>query len=193
MGTTGRLLLAVGLAAAAASLVAAPPVSASTGATGPVHAVTATMKIHGFDTDVAKAHGYEIRTAPDGRQYSVKIGSSDTLTPDNTVEGDCGISYIYEYGIGNRAVELYTGFQINWPGYYFYWRVRLDDRGGSSYKTWSGAIPDFGGTVWQVDVVVGGLTRGGARASVLSPQSIAVLDNGGVCYSGGPYDDTTIT
>ena len=68
--------------------------------------------------------------------------------------------------------------------------MRLDDRGGSSYKNWHGF--SVGEPYWDIDVVVGGLSKGGARATVLSAPSLSHLSNGYVCYSGGPTDTTTI-
>ena len=56
--------------------------------------VTVPMTITGFNAAVAKAHGYVIRTDAQGREYSVKAGTPDAVSPDNTVYGNCGSSYI---------------------------------------------------------------------------------------------------
>src|SRR5206468_294222 len=118
-------------------------------------------------------------------------GSASTgVTPFNVVSGNCGFSYVYEYGIGNRAIELYTGYSVISDVIRWHWQVRLDDRGGSSYRNYSGGA-NLG--IWQVDQVIGGLTRGGARALVIPGQSWTLLDTGAICTSGGPFDDTTIT
>ncbi len=158
--------------------------------------VTARMHVVGFDAAVAAAHGYVIRTTPAGQQYAVKEGSSAvSVTPEDVSVGDCGISYVYEYGIGNRAVELYTGFSVEYEGVTAvvdgHWQVRLSDRGGTSFKNWN--VPATANGIWQVDQVVGGLTRGPAQAKVVSAASWALLANGAVCYSGGPSATTTIT
>jgi hypothetical protein len=185
----GKLATLVLASISTAALVAwATPAGA---ATAPVTTVTTDMHVIGFDAAVAAAHGYEIRTGADGRQYSVKKESADgTVNPLNVVSGNCGISYVYEYGIGNRAIELYTGYSVIRDVVRWHWQVRLDDRGGSSYRNYAGGV-NLG--IWQVDQVIGGLTRGGARATVMSGQSYTVLDTGAVCVSGAPFDDTTIT
>jgi hypothetical protein len=156
----------------------------------PAGAATTDMHVVGFDAAIAIANGYEVRTAPDGRQFPVTAGADLADTPLNVVGGNCGFSYVYEYGIGNRAVELYTGYSVIAPVYQWHWTVRLDDRGGSSYRHFDGG---FNWGIWQTDRVVGGLTRGGARATVIRGLSVAFLVNGWVCYSGGPYSDTYIT
>lgn len=186
--------VAVLLAAVGAAVSIPAQASAASVASAPtpqlLRSIATPMHVGGFDPAVARAHGYEVRTSPDGTQYPVKSGSSATVTPDNVVSGDCGFSYVYEYGIGNRAVELYTGYSVVSSVYQWYWQVRLDDRGGSSYRNWAGGANNG---IWQVDQVVGGLTRGGARATVISYNSVAFLDNGWICYSGGPFATTTIT
>jgi hypothetical protein len=192
-----RLVKLFASAACLATAVTITSAAASAGAaTAPhsatvVHEITAAMHVVGFNKKVAAEHGYVIRTAPDGRQYSVKKGSPVTVSPANVVTGPCGYSYIYEYGIGNRAIELYTGFSVILPEVGGSWRVRLSDRGGTSFKGY-GVSPSANG-IWQIDRVIGGLTRGPAQATVVSGSSFAILDNGEVCTSGGPTDFTTIT
>jgi hypothetical protein len=154
--------------------------------------VTEAMHVIGFNRQVAAAHGYEIRTAPDGTQYSVKTGSpAGTAIPRGVVEGPCGVSYVYEYGIGNRAVELYSGFSVILPEVGGHWQIRLSDRGGTSFKNYN--VAPSGNGIWQFNQVVGGLTKGPAQATVVGPASFTILDNGEVCYSGGPTATTTIT
>jgi hypothetical protein len=154
--------------------------------------VTEAMHVVAFDEQVAAAHGYEIRTAPDGTQYSVSKGSlAGTASPDGVVEGPCGVSYVYEYGIGNRAVELYSGFSVILPEVGGHWQIRLSDRGGTSFKNYN--VAPSGNGIWQFNQVVGGLTKGPAQATVVGAASFTILDNGAVCYSGGPTATTTIT
>lgn len=187
-------LLAAAICTAAAVIVA--PVAASAATSAPRAPadpqVTVTMMhVVGFDAKVAAAHGYVIRTGPDGKQYTAKQGSSATNVPHNVVGGNCGYSYVYEYGIGNRAIELYTGFSVIAPEVGGHWQVRLHDRGGTSFRNYN-VTPSANG-IWQIDQVIGGLTRGPAQAVVVGPASFTILDNGTVCYSGGPSDTTTIT
>jgi hypothetical protein len=85
--------------------------TAAAAATTPEPTVTTVTAMHviGFDRDVAKANGFEIRTGADNKEYAVAAGD---VSPANVVSGNCGFSYVYEYGIGNRAIELYTGFSV---------------------------------------------------------------------------------
>jgi hypothetical protein len=139
---------------------------------------------------VAAANGYQITSAADGTQSSVKIGGAPALaTPANVIDGNCGSSYVYEYGIGDKAIELYTGISVVLPVTTGHWQVRLSDRGGVGFRNYS--VPPNGG-IWQIDRVIGGLTPGPAQANVVTAASFVVLINGGVCYSGGPSDSTVI-
>jgi hypothetical protein len=106
------------LASKAAVLVAAVALgvlgsmSTAAAATHTGHRVYTTMHSVGFDASVAAAHGYEIRTTPDSKQYSVPKGASAVVTPHNVVGGDCGTSWVWEDGIGNLSVSLDTGFNV---------------------------------------------------------------------------------
>jgi hypothetical protein len=151
--------------------------------------VTVPMKIVGFDAAVARAHGYVIRTDSHGRTYSVKVGAAATATPDNTVYGNCGSSYLYEYAVGNHAVDIQTGFSVNTPAVAFWWRYWMHDLGGTSSHTFGGGL-DFRYS-WADDSRWGALTRGPASAWVDSG-SDAILDNGDVCSTAGPRDSTVI-
>jgi len=113
-----------------------------------------------------------------------------TVSPSNVVEGNCGFSYVYEYGVGNRSVELYTGYSVVSDVIAWSWQVRLDDRGGSSYKNWLGHT-NLG--TWQTVTIVSGLSIGPARATVIPANSYAILDTGVACMSLGPFATTTIT
>lgn len=189
----GRLARLTGLSTILVSVLlaaAAGGATAAAAATTPQPTITTVTAMHviGFDKTVAQANGYEIRTAGNGKEYAVAAGD---VSPANVVSGNCGFSYVYEYGIGNRAIELYTGFSVVRGAVDYSWRVQLDDRGGTSYRNYGGLLRNR--TTWQDDRVIGGLTRGPARAHVIPASSFAVLNNGAVCYSGGPSDTTTIT
>jgi hypothetical protein len=151
--------------------------------------VTVPMTITGFDAAVAKAHGYAIRTDAQGREFSVKAGAPAVATPDNTVYGNCGSSYMYEYGIGNHQVEIETGFNVSTPAVVVWWEYSMRDRGGTSSHTRGGGL-DFQRR-WADNERWGALTPGPASAWVNSG-SDAILDNGDVCTSAGPSDTTTI-
>jgi len=195
---TSMLVSVVGAAVVVAAGSLAPGPGAAMAATPssafvPVGIVRTEMHVVGFDAQAAAAHGYEIRTTLDGKQYSAKKTASATslaATPTSVIEGNCGLSYVYEYGIGNRAAELYTGYAVYQDVIYWRWQVRLDDRGGSSYRNYLGG-PNLGS--WQVDQVIGGLAPGGARAMVIPGNSWALLVNGAICTAGAASSSTTIT
>jgi hypothetical protein len=151
--------------------------------------VTAPMTITGFNAAVAKAHGYSIRTDAQGRQYSVKAGAADAVSPNNVIDGNCGSSYIYEYAVGNHAVDIQTGFNITTPAVAYWWKYWMRDGGGTSSHTHGGGLALR--TSWSDDERWGALTPGFATSWV-DTGSDAILDNGGVCTSGGPSASTTI-
>ncbi|WP_406635007.1 hypothetical protein [Amycolatopsis sp. WGS_07] len=172
------VLGAVGSLAAAAPAGAAP------------HRVETVMHIGRFDAAVAAAHGYEIRTYPNGTQYSVPKGAPAGLAPHNVVTGDCGRSWVWEDGIGNASVHLDTGFNVRTAVIGRSWTVTLDDNGGESTQGFSGGPS---GAYWDEGRNVGGLTRGPGYAVVKGGGgNFAILIDGGVCYSGGPSASTTI-
>lgn len=149
-------------------------------------------------TKVEKAASGEARvTLSDGNKITVservlehiKVDTHVAPTSVPIVYGNCGYSFVYEDAVGNRAVTLCTGFHVTTPAVDFSWTVQLDDRGGTSYRRYGHPIS---GQDWTDNRVIGGLTKGGARATVLTT-SFAVLGNGDICSSGGPWDNTTIT
>ncbi|MDQ2738465.1 MAG: hypothetical protein M3Y35_07605 [Actinomycetota bacterium] len=79
------------------------------------------MHVGGFDAAIARKNGYVVKTDSEGRQYSVKAGvRSSTVHPDGSVTSNCGTSYVNEYAIRNRAVELYTGYGVYGTVYHGY-------------------------------------------------------------------------
>jgi hypothetical protein len=151
--------------------------------------VTVPMTITGFDAAVAKAHGYTIRTNAQGQQYSVKAGAADAVSPNGVVDGNCGSSYIYEYAVGNHGVDIQTGFNIYTPAVAYYWKYWMRDGGGTSSHSHAGGLALR--TSWSDDERWGALTPGYATSWV-DTGSDAILDNGGVCTSGGPSASTDI-
>jgi hypothetical protein len=193
-GRKGGILITALTAGLIASVMMTFSGTAARAATVPQSVVKVGMHVVGFNAKIAAAHGYVIRRAADGQEYAVKKGIRPADNP--VVSGNCGVSYVYEYGIGNSAVELYTGYSVEYDGVTAViesgWRVQLDDRGGTSYKSWNPAGTPANG-IWQVDLVVGRLTKGGARATVNPGNSFVILANGAYCSSGGPWSSTTIT
>lgn len=193
---TGAVFAAATAVAALAQALPANAAPAHAQAASPaavrVVKVTVPMKIVGFDAAVAKAHGYAIRTDAQGRQYSVKAGAAANAAPDDRVYGNCGDSWLYEFAVGNHAVDLETGFDVNTPAVAYWWRYWMHDLGGTTSHTYAGGL-DFRNT-WDNGPAGqrwGALTPGPANAWVDSG-SDAILDNGDVCATAGPADSTTI-
>jgi ABC-type amino acid transport substrate-binding protein len=179
-------------AAAATALLAGGSAQAATPPGGAFHEtrIVVPMKVTGFDAAVAKAHGYEIRTDAQGRQYSVKIGSKATATPNNQIDGNCGSSYIYITGsAGPRTLSVDTGFNVIFPADSFYWRIWLTDNGGVSTHTWGGGL--FLDTGWEHKETYRGMTPGPAYGNV-DLNSDAILVDGEVCTTGGPWASALI-
>jgi hypothetical protein len=146
------------------------------------------MVVVGFDKGVAEKNGYEIRTDVAGNHYTVLAGSPPDAAPENFVSGNCGDSWLYEDGVGNLCVMLRTGFTVKGRAVSYFWRVLLADNGGISYQQWSGGL--LLRTDWRGERRVCGLTRGSADSWLVS--GYAVLSNGAICTSLGPYSYTTI-
>jgi hypothetical protein len=146
--------------------------------------LTAPLKAVGFDSKVAAANGYEIRMDSDGTPYSVKIGSTEGPSAENRLPGDCGRPHVYFTPIGNRKAVIDTGFDVTrGPAIDYSWVVTVTDSWGVSRKTW-------GGPLWFAYHWVGTHTftstgTGYAYADVTT--GIAILANGSICYSHGPW------
>lgn len=186
---TAGIALAVGLSAGTA--LAASPAGGSHAPRIPreIRVVTQ-MKVAGFDAQVAKAHGYQIRTDSAGRQYAVKIGAAPGATPDVTVGGDCGTSYMDYFAQGNRTVLMESGFHVPLTITDFSWTVFMLDNGGLSKHHW-GTVLLLPHLNWATSQLYAGMTPGPSSAWV-STDSYADLIDGERCYSAGPTDYTTI-
>ncbi|MEV7042320.1 hypothetical protein [Amycolatopsis sp. NPDC051061] len=187
---TAAIGAAVALSTAGVAYASTPDVA---GAQAPAtHRVHSTMRSVGFDAEVAAAHGYEVRTAPGGQQYSVPKGTAaGNVGVFNIVTGKCGSSWVYVSGIGNAQVQLDTGFSVYANVVSRQWRVGLSDNGGTSTQNFSGGAT---GAISAWTRIVGGLTRGPGSAFIRSNGSnFAILTDGNVCYSAGPSDSTTIS
>jgi hypothetical protein len=188
----GRTMALLGAIAVLVPLTASAASAAPSAKPAPAVAVKTTgMQIVGFDRAVAAAHGYEIKTAPDGREYSVKKGATATaaggISTQNIVYGNCGSSYLWYNAIGNSSNRIQTGFNLNQAATSYWWLVVMRDGGGQSSRNWAGGL--LLRTSWGVTSTVTGMTHGFSDAYV-STASSAILWNGGVCTSGGPSDFT---
>jgi hypothetical protein len=142
---------------------------------------TTLMKVTGYDPEVAKANGYEIRTDPQGRQYSVKVGTPTGMTPANEVSGNCGVSWIYEVAQGG-VIAIAVSFE---------WKYWMGDPGGVTSHTHSGPLSS---TDWHTPPDYWShLTAGSASSWVdTSGHAWAILNDGRVCVGGNASDHTTI-
>ena len=177
------------LASVLVAPVAAGAAPAGDDALGKTVHLVAPMKAVGFDAKVAAANGYEIRMASDGVPYSVKIGSTEGPTAQNRLPGECGWSHVYFTPIGNRKAVINTGFDVTpAPAVDFSWTVTVIDMWGVSNKGW-------GGPLWFRRSWVGTHTftsSGSGYATAQVTVGIAILSNGWICYSHGPWAGANI-
>lgn len=169
------------------------------------------MSLRGFDAAVARAHGFEIVTLPDGATASVPVEKAEaarsgeyrptegtipaegprdqsTLRGYGELPGECGVSYVELAPIGFSKAHLITGFEITASGavWDMNWNVRIHDNGGDSTQHYEMENGFPVGNGWQSYFRVLGLTVGWADATVEWYTSWAILTNGWLCYSMGP-------
>jgi len=152
------------------------------------------MTIVGFDAAVAKEHGFRIITMPDGRQAEVAnaVEGNAQVHPDGEVGGDCGISYVTIASGAPGSFSLLTGFHLNTWAIDYEWHVNVDET-DLNYEhdfSWGGPL-DFETRWYGRDSVVD-VPSGDYLAVVSDTSSLAILWDGGVCYSGGPESSTQV-
>lgn len=140
-------------AIALGTVLSVAPANAATSATPAIGTVvTAPMTFGGFNAARAASYGYVIRDAPNGYQYAVPVGtpagsmkgatplmkvgsstgivptsstaSAQAVTPDTTVTGDCGTSFVEWL----THKEFETGYTINGfdgPALHHTWNVAV--------------------------------------------------------------------
>lgn len=192
IGKKLRRLAVIGAAigACTASLAAGTATAATPQpATPHTQMMTMPMKVVGFNAAVAVAHGYQIKRAATGQEYSVKAGVADAVTPQNRINSGCGYAWIYVTGVQNVTVQVDTGFVVNAPATSFAWQFFLADNGGISNHSWGSGLNNQ--TAWHITQVYGGMTAGPVHGWV-TLASHATLYNGAVCGSGGPESYSTI-
>lgn len=159
-------ILVLGVAVGAAPAVAAPVAAAP----AQHHSVTmvSRMRLIGVDAAVAKAHGFSTQRA---------------VQPDNTVYGDCGSSYVTVTPVGNLHALIQTGFTVNENAVEYSWTVHVVDDYGVSDKHWSGGLAFR--TSWIGTNNFHSSGTGWVFVSVTS--GIAIMWNGDICFSEGPW------
>jgi hypothetical protein len=177
------------------------------------------MKIAGFDAAVAKAHGYEIVTLPDGSQASVPAAKASaakagTFIPKSGVlvkpstggvsanaygerVGECGYSWVQISPRGGGSAGLTTGMDLvldSGGPWDIHWNVSVKDRNGSSTQSYSEYDGYFGslGLSWAGKGRTLNLARGSATVKVTAG-SFTITEAGWICYSYSPSATTTIT
>jgi hypothetical protein len=152
------------------------------------------MTIVGFDAAVAKEHGFRIISMPDGRQAEVanSVAGNAQVHPDGEVGGDCGISYVTIGSGAPGSFSLLTGFHLNTAAIDYEWHVNVDET-DLNYEhdfSWGGPL-DYETRWYGRDSVVD-VPSGDYLAVVSDTSSLAILWDGGVCYSGGPESSTQV-
>ncbi|SDJ83046.1 hypothetical protein SAMN04488074_103321 [Lentzea albidocapillata subsp. violacea] len=189
---SGRSLIAA-TTAAMAFLSVLGLTTAASASEGSTVTYSVGMRIGGFDPEVAKANGYEIRTDEQGRQYSVKLGEVGTQSQNGgRLYGDCGNSWVRVNGIGRRVARLETSWDVILPVVAFEWHITVIDTAGVSSQDW-GPRPGPGSTHWQDSRDLPGMAVGTVDAQVTPTASKVQMNNGAWCYSGGPRDSGWIS
>lgn len=220
MLASGLLTTALASTSASASTVPATAGSAGAGAAARADGSVTQyfpMTAVGVDRKVAAAHGFTVVTDSQGHEHSVPASPSaaaaggtpvtaptgapaagtavkaaaaaPAVTPYNTLPGDCGTSYVKVTPVGNHKAVIQTGFTVNAHAVSFDWTVHVVDDYGVSNKHWSNVLP-----VWLTNWVgTNNFTSSGPGWVYVNVSSgFAVLWNGTICYSHGPWDQALI-
>lgn len=213
-----QLLMAASLTLALlGSASAASAASTTSRSDGPV-AADAGMRLVDFDAKVARAHGFEVVTLPDGSRASVPAARAEAARTGEYVPqsgvlkkaetsggpsanaygeavGECGVSWVGIDPIGGSRATLTTGMSLvpdSGGPWDVHWHVDISDTAGNStqnYDEYDGIMSGFG---WSAYARRLSLTRGWANATV-TWGSFTITEAGWVCYSYSPTASTTIT
>ncbi|WP_431837972.1 hypothetical protein [Cellulomonas sp. Y8] len=169
--------------------------------------IEAPMVVGGFDADVARANGYKIVTDANGEKRSVPVTAAakaadaqllakqqaeGTVSPLATVvTGDCGSSRIViADGAGFRDAGISTSFTVNRPAVGYSWFVDITGNSTSTRRTFTGGL--LSRTTWQ-HTFAHTVPAAGTYIASVARTSNAVLNNGTICFSGGPSDSDYIS
>jgi hypothetical protein len=171
------------------------------------------MRLVDFDARVARAHGFEVVTLPDGSRASVPAAKAEAARKGEYIPasgvvrketsssggvsafgygaaaGDCGVSWVSLDARGGSAADLGTGMTLvpdagdPWD---VHWKVNITDNGGSSNQTYTEYNGFIGFLSWTAYARRLHLTPGWAFATVVWWQSYTITENGWVCWSLGP-------
>lgn len=196
---TQRIGLSVGAAATlvVAALLVPQAAHADTSETAPetVQSVMP-MEVAYYDEEVAAAHGFQLVTDENGETRSIPVtdgaralladGSTSpegTVTPFDTVVGNCGQSWLNGSKGANDVVSFTTGYSVRAAVTGHQWRVSAVGAITSGERNYAqGAGP----AVWSTSGTTTAIGPGWAIVPPLSPFGMVTLVDGSVCYSGGP-------
>ncbi|MBG6056432.1 hypothetical protein IWX81_002869 [Salinibacterium sp. CAN_S4] len=160
--------------------------------------VTTAMVSHGFDENVARDNGFEIRVNSVGEQYSVPVSeSAKTLVEQNIaasagpgspttrgsgqVFGPCGSSTIYLYKSGLSVLKIQTSYSVNLPIQFRQWGVVGASGSGVFNVPFNSPYP--GTAFWtgygQTSVAGGGWGQ-------VAIGSYVMKVDGNICWAGAP-------
>jgi hypothetical protein len=104
----------------------------------------------------------------------------------DTIYGNCGSSSItLTLKVGGHPIRTVTGFSVITVEVYYNWRAgRSGPHYAPTWKTWSGfSSSNVWNAIWDS---VNNYSDGTWSGAVDPSNSWVILDNGQVCYSGGP-------
>jgi hypothetical protein len=196
LGTTATLAFGLFTASSAGATSVTNPLRVTTLSDGMV--IVPTVKIlgpapnkDGYFT-VLSANG-KVATVPDSLKSRVEsrmkaeaVGGALSFALKDTVTGNCGSSFIELANKSNGApLHMLTGFTVILPAVDYSWHGGVS--GPSSFKY----TINFGGvlalrTTWEGQHSTIANWPHGTWAGAISQTSYADLDDGDICYSGGP-------
>ena len=178
------------------------------------------MHLVAFDAEVARAHGYDVVTLPDGSAASVPadqaraardgdfVPMTGVLPPEHDgaepgltekgyaeVPGECGVSNVALSAEGFSQATLQSGFRLDPDAGNVWdvnWNVTIADDGGVSSQHFEEGNGMNAGGSWLSDRRLLSLTRGTAFATVQWYSSYVITTHGWFCYSYGPTAVETI-
>jgi hypothetical protein len=150
--------------------------------TSPTSAVVVTTNGLRFPVSPQAARSIEA-----ARRNTVRANNS-AVTPNNTIYGNCGYSYLYELPLYTTGpgVYLFTGFDVNFYAFYYSWSATVENFSNGAIGQFRRSGTLAGDTSWQgnQDYRFG---HGGyfGRVNPSGSYAIGAFD---VCTSAGPYD-----
>jgi hypothetical protein len=136
-------------------------------------------------------NGTDIAIPAKDKNLAMRYAAKSVMSPQNQVRGNCGSSYIYVNELPDgHPVHMDTGFDVIHPAISYSWHASIHGFSGSGYDYDYHASGDLAFRVgWHGQHSSHTDYPRGTYAAGVYKDSFALLDNGSVCTSGGPYDD----